>query len=989
MGVPPNLGWGSRFSLQVLVPAPNMGRDCGLFVAIPNPALVQTSRSRSATTTTCAIIVIYIQTITPMIRIFFVAIALNFVPFLSSIRAQGLPTPKSHFGFDIGDDYKLTTYTQTEAYFKKLAAVSDRIKLVDIGLTEEGRHQYMLIVSAPETLKRLDHFKGISQKLARADQLTDVQAQDLATEGKAVVWIDGGLHATEVVGAHQLIETIYQVVSRNDRETMNILKNTIILFTHANPDGQELVSNWYMREQDVKKRNTNIPRLYQKYIGHDNNRDFFMMNMKETQNITRQQYVEWIPQIVYNHHQTGPPGSVVAGPPYRDPFNYAFDPLIITSLDEVGAAMNNRLNREGKPGYTQRTGSVFSTWWNGGLRTTPYFHNMIGLLTEIIGNPTPSKIPLVPGRLIPNGATPNPIKPQEWHFRQSIDYSVSLNYAVLNYAVNNRENLLYGIYRMGKNAIERGNKDNWSFSPKYIDSMARVYQKDSKKGKSVGETSTAAARFSLMDTMPAKYFDSVYKDKSLRDARAYILSAAQPDFPTATQFINALIRSGIQVHTAARAFTVAGKSYPAGSYVVKTAQAFRPHILDMFEPQDHPNDFMYPGGPPVRPYDAAGWTLAYTMGVQFDKVLDGFDMPLEAIAYGEIQKPKGNIETASGAAGYIIDSRVNNAFVVVNDVLAGGTPVYRLAVGEGKMKAGDFFIPAAGTAAALLQKSAAGFGVNVTALAKKPAVEMKKVSPLRIALWDAYGGSMPSGWVRWLMEQYHFAASVVYAPEINNTNLAEKYDVIVFVTGAIPPPGTGGESPRGPANRMPNPRDIPEEYRSHLGRISADTTIPQLRKFLAAGGNVVTIGSSTNLAYHLKLPVRNALTEVVSGVERTLPGEKYYIPGSILRVSIDSVQTAAWGMQAAGDVYFNASPVFKVAPQSIANGQIRPLMWFSSNKPLRSGWAWGQTYLQDGIAAFSAKIGKGTLYAFSPEITFRGQTHGTFKLLFNQLYRLE
>ena len=180
----------------------------------------------------------------------------------------------------------------------------------------------------------------------------------------------------------------------------------------------------------------NFPRLYQKYIGHDNNRDFFMMNMKETQNISRQQYVEWMPQIVYNHHQTGPAGSVLAGPPYRDPFNYVYDPLLVTSLDGVGAAMNNRLSREGKPGYTQRAGSNYSTWWNGGLRTTPYFHNMIGILTEIIGSPTPSKVPLVPARLIPNMATPNPVTPQDWHFRQSIDYSVSLNYAVLNYAVN-------------------------------------------------------------------------------------------------------------------------------------------------------------------------------------------------------------------------------------------------------------------------------------------------------------------------------------------------------------------------------------------------------------------------------------------------------------------------------------------------------------------------------------------------------------------------
>ena len=182
---------------------------------------------------------------------------------------------------------------------------------------------------------------------------------------------------------------------------------------------QELVSNWYMREKDPGKRKLDhLPRLYQKYIGHDNNRDFYMLNMKETQNMARQLFVDWIPQIMYNHHQAGPAGSVVAGPPYRDPFNYVFDPMCITGLDAIGAAMINRLNLESKPGFTRLDGSVFSTWYNGGLRTTTYFHNMLGLLTEIIGSPTPSEVPLVPARLIPNNDTPFPVTPQKWHFRQ-------------------------------------------------------------------------------------------------------------------------------------------------------------------------------------------------------------------------------------------------------------------------------------------------------------------------------------------------------------------------------------------------------------------------------------------------------------------------------------------------------------------------------------------------------------------------------------------
>jgi hypothetical protein len=922
-----------------------------------------------------------------MIRIFCLSVLMSISTY-TMLPAQTVPSPKEHFGFEIGEDYKLTNYTQAEAYFKKLAA-SDRTRLIDIGLTEEGRHQYMLIVSSPANIKILDHYKEIARRLAHAEDLNDEQAKALAAEGKAVVWIDGGLHATEVVGAHQLIESMYQFVSRKDPETMEILDNVIILFTHANPDGQELVSDWYMRNPDPKKRSySQLPRLYQKYIGHDNNRDFFMMNMKETRNISQQQYVEWMPQIVYNHHQTGPPGSVLAGPPYRDPFNYVYDPLLVTSLDGVGAAMNNRLSREGKPGYTQRAGSNYSTWWNGGLRTTPYFHNMIGILTEIIGSPTPSTIPLVPSRLIPNMSTPNPVTPQEWHFRQSIDYSVSLNYAVLNYAVNNRKDLLYGIYFMGKNSIVNGSRDYWGLSPRHIDSINNAFRKDQRNSRTTesGINATGGIRPGSFDTIPLKYFDIVLKDSTLRDPRGYIISADQPDFPTAVKFVNALIRSGISVHKATAEFSVQGKKYPAGSFIVKTAQAFRPHVLDMFEPQDHPNDFSYPGGPPVRPYDAAGWTPAYTMGVQFDRVLNGFDGPFQKLPYGEIQSP-GIQSNVANAAGYLLDPRSNNTFIAVNDLLKAGIKVFRLPKGVNGTAVsgpGTFFVPANGKA--ILQKAAADLGIKITAAARMPA-DAVRVSQMRIGLWDTYGGSMPSGWVRWLMEQHHFPINLVYANEIDKGNLRDKYDVIVFVTGAIPAFGRGGNAQGGLGGRQPNRAEIPAEYHNTLGRITADTTIPQIKRFLEAGGSVVTIGSSTNLAYHLGLPVRNALMEMNGGQERPLPGEKFYIPGSVLRVSIDSTQSAAWGMASESDVYFDASPVFKLSPEAVVRGQVKPIAWFSSDKPLRSGWAWGQAYLEDGVAAFVASVGKGKLYAFGPEITFRGQTQGTFKFLFNELYQ--
>jgi hypothetical protein len=880
-------------------------------------------------------------------------------------QAQNVPSPKSHFGFNIGDNYQLANYTQTEAYLQKLAAASNKMKLQSIGTTEEGRTQYMVIVSDPANLSKLAKYKSISQQMARAEGLTDADAKQLANEGKAVVWIDGGLHANEVLGIHQWIETLYQILSRNDDETKRILKSTIILFVHANPDGQELQSNWYMRHTDTLKRNTaNLPRLYQKYIGHDNNRDFYMTNMSESRNMSLQQYVEWMPQILYNHHQTGPAGTVVAGPPYRDPFNYVYDPLLITGIDQLGAVMSTRLNAENKPGYTMKSGSVYSTWWNGGLRTTAYYHNIVGLLTEMIGNPTPMKIPFVPSRLIPNSGTPFPITPQKWYFKNSIDYSVSLNYAVLNYASRHKDELLMNIYTMGKNSINAGSKDYWTLSPNKVEMVNELMKSDQKDQRA--------------DTIALQYYEKVYKNPKLRDARGYIIPISQTT--TATNFVNILIKSGIRVEKATAHFKVGDKEYEAGSYVVKTNQAFRPHVIDMFEPQDHPNDFQYPGGPPVRPYDAAGWTPAYTMGLEFDRIVEPFDGPFETIAYGEEQKHKGSFTKLAGAVGYTFSTKENASYILINDLLKEGIEVEK--------NSEYFYVAASDKSVSILENAAAKNGVKITGVQQKLNIGAVALKPSRIALWDVYGGSMPSGWTRWIFEQYHFPFTVVFAKEIDAGNLKSKYDVILFVGGAIPAfrAEAGSNAMGGYEGREPNEKEIPEMYHAQLGRITAAKSIPALKEFTEAGGTIITIGSSANLAYHFKLPVRNALVEMVNGKERPLPGEKFYIPGSVMQVAVNNEHKANWGMKPTADVYFSASPVFNLLPNATATGEVTPLAWYATDKTLRSGWAYGQSYLQQTVAAFEAKVGKGKLMVYGPEITFRGQTHSTYKMLFNQLY---
>jgi hypothetical protein len=913
---------------------------------------------------------------------------------VSVLSAQGrITSPKAQFGHNIGDDYWLATYDQFVDYWHKLDRESDRMVVQEIGKTAEGRPQLMAIISSPENMKHLDRYKEISSRLAHAEGLTDEQARALAREGKAIVWIDGGLHATEVLGAHQLMETVYQLVSRNDPETQRILNDCIILAVHANPDGMQLVSSWYMKDADTLKRSMNIPRLYQKYIGHDNNRDFYMSNQPETRNMNHVMYWDWFPQIVYNHHQTGPAGTVMFSPPFRDPFNYNFDPLVPIGIDIVGAAMHDRFIVEGKPGVTMRSGSSYSTWWNGGLRTTVYFHNMIGLLTETIGNPTPMQIPFIPAQQLPRADLPYPIAPQTWHFRQSIDYSVTANYAVLDIASRRRDEFLFNLYRMGKNSIERGSRDNWTASPSDIaraeeavaasrrgnDTQLAGEQRGARGAAGQGAVGNPVSPFGTGAN--AQIFAQVLRDPSHRDARGYIITANQPDFPTATKFINTLRHVGIDVLRATRDFTVNGKSYPAGSYVVKTAQAFRPYVLDMFEPQDHPNDFAYPGGPPKRPYDNAGWTLAYQMGVQFDRVLDGFDGPFEKIQ-GLAQPMPGTVANASGAAGFVFSHAQNDAFTVINRLLKAKANVYwtkaPITAGGKSFPAGSFYVAASNAVMPILQKAATELGVSFTGTNARPDGATQLSAP-RIALWDTYGGSMPSGHTRWLLEQYEFAPfDVVYTRDLDAGNLRSKYDVVVLVDGAI------AENSRFRGGR--GEQTVPAEYQHMVGRPSAERTAPQLKKFMDEGGTVITIGSSTALAYQLGLPVANALVErSPTGEEQVLPADKFYVPGSILRAAVDSTAGVATGLAGHIDVFFDNSPSFRLEPNAALKG-VRPVLWYDTDHPLRSGWAWGQNYLEGAVAVAEANVGRGKLYLFGPEILFRAQPHGTFKLFFNGLY---
>jgi hypothetical protein len=547
---------------------------------------------------------------------------------------------------------------------------------------------------------------------------------------------------------------------------------------------------------------------------------------------------------------------------------------------------------------------------------------------------------------------------------------------VLDYAARHREQLLYNIWQMGKTAIERGSRDSWTVTPKMVEA-ARAGRVNAPQGRSGSEQ-----------------FSDFFRDPAQRDPRGYIIPTNQPDFLTATKLVNVLLGTGVKVHRATTDFEAAGKKYPAGSYVVKCAQAFRAHVLDLFEPQDHPNDFAYPGAPPTAPYDIAGWTLAYQMGVEFDRVLDGFNGPFEEVK-GALLPPRGRVSAVEAAVGFFLDTRMNDSFRAVNRLLATGEEVRRLrepfTVPGETHPAGTFFVTRKATTVPLLERIAFELGTSFTGSSVAPSKEAIPLKPVRVGLWDRYGGSMPSGWTRWLLERFEYPFQVVYPPELDKGGLREKFDVIILVDGAIAGRGTAAIRPGAFTGDQPPPagadggseQNIPAEYRGRRGSITPTRTVPQLRKFLESGGTILTIGSSTRLSDQLNLALTNHLVEAAGdGKGRPLGRDKFYVPGSVLRVRVNRANPLAWGLGEEVDVMFSASPTFRLSDSTPSNGLHR-VAWFDSKTPLRSGWAWGQEHLQGGVAIVEAQVGQGKLVLFGPEILFRAQPHGTFKFLFN------
>jgi hypothetical protein len=537
---------------------------------------------------------------------------------------------------------------------------------------------------------------------------------------------------------------------------------------------------------------------------------------------------------------------------------------------------------------------------------------------------------------------------------------MTANWAVLDYASRHREQLLQRIYEMGRDEIRWGSTDHWTTTPH---ELARA-----REAAGPG-TPGADDRVRVLLRAPDR-----------RDPRGFIIRGDQPDPGAAVTFVNALIASGVEVLEARAPFQVGGRTYPAHSFVVRAAQAFRPQVLDMFEPQDYPDDIPYPGAPPSPPYDNAGYTLAFQMGAVFDRIFEDFDGPFDPVS-DRAQLPPGAVRDGGGTvAGYTFTHTATNSATMANRLLGAGDDVRWL--DGGPEDRGTFEVTAGPGTRERLEQAAHDTGIDVRAVAALAAGPRWKLRTPRIGIYDQYGGSVPAGWTRLILEQFEFPYTTVYPPMLSAGHLAAEFDVLVFNGAGLGPSGGAPAGANAPANGGPGRGDtpaepIPPEFLHRAGRVAAPA-FEALRQFVSAGGTVVAIGAAARDAARLfHLPV----TDRLAGLSRA----DFYVPGSILRLAVNPADPLAHGLGDGVDVFWNDDPVFTLLPGARARGT-RAVAWFATANPLRSGWAWGAQHLQGGAAIVVSDVGRGHVVLASPAIVFRAQSYGTFTFLFNALF---
>ena len=887
------------------------------------------------------------------------------LPAILSGQSRPVPAPESVFGFKPGADYKLANYDQSVEYLKKLAASSPYVKIVDAGVTSQGRTMVFALISSPGNLANVERYRQIAQRLAHPDGLDPVHAKELAHQGKAIVHIDGGLHSTEVAGGQHTALVAYDLVSRAaEPETKAMLDNVIVmLWPTINPDGQQMVADWYMKNVGTPYELSSTPGLYQDYVGHDNNRDAYMLNMIESR-VLEHTWRAWEPNIIYVHHQSGPFPTRIWLPPFSEPVGIDAPYVTAREVNMIGMAIAKGLEERGQVGATHM-GTAFDAWYPGYVDYAPVFKNIPAFWTETalyaLATPHEYTIDDYPQNmrdLRPRSLYSSPWKPGWWRLGDAVAYMETASLSVIEYASKYKDSLLLNRYKAAREQIARGRSE---------------------------------APF------------------------AYVVPRDQRDPLAPVEMLRRLAFGGVRVSQLTAEATIDGQTYPAGTWVIATDQEFAAIAREVLDVQQYPDLRQYPGGPPERPYDAAGWTLPLQMGVTiaraatpltddvrqklallgesagrtralpyansspwlppsggrptpyvsssqadaapFDSVPGvGFDTNAVAAA---IVPPPGRV-TGEGPA-LSLDPAQNNTFRALNQAWKQGATVSFDASTQRYLLTG-------------LPDTAQSAMVHSLALAaQRVAQGGTEVRRPRIGLYDPWSGSMDAGWTRWVLEQYGFEF-VTLRPADFHAPLADKVDVIVFADGATPPVAGGAGGGRGGAGGRGGGagRQVRPEY-ADPGMSEQD--VAAFDSFVRGGGTVVCLNNAASFAIQrLKLPVKNA----VSG----LRPEEFFLRGSIVEVTADRGSQVMAGTPEQTPIFVDGSPAFETLEGFAGTVLAR---YKDAGSPLLSGYLIGEKYVQGKAAALDVQLDRGhvVLLGFRPQ--WRGQSFGTFKVLFNAL----
>jgi len=832
----------------------------------------------------------------------------------SSAGLAQVPTPASVLGHFPGDDFYLADYADTIRYFHALAASSDRIKMFTVGKSTRGQDIEVAVISSPQNLARLDEYKKTAGRLARAEDLNDDQAKELARSSKVIVHIDGGLHSDEVAGTqHTMILAYNLVTAKNDPQIDAILDQVIlVLWPTLNPDGQDMVVHWYRQNLGTKYEVSPLPWLYQEYVGHDNNRDGYMMNMKEEQVVTKAE-LEYSPVIFYCQHQTAPFPARIWIPPFSDPISSNISPYVRSWLNVVGTNMAAYLDAHNMPGAISE--SRFDNWYAGFTDWAGVFRNQISFFTETAlyryATPrfyTADEFPKNDQDLRALTMYTTPWEGGWWHLKDAVDYMVAGSMSVLDLAAKNRETLLYNRYQAARDNIQHFRKE-----PPF----------------------------------------------------AYVISDKQADTPEAGLLAQKMIDNGLDVYATKGGFKANGVTYPEGSWVIPMDQPYSSLAKELFERQRYPDALENGTSKAIDlPYDVTGWTLSLQMGVDVDAVTD----PLEAdqralLAKVDAAQLPGAIVDGAGTT-FAISHKVNAAFQLVNAVLAQGGTVSlaqdAVKTGQG-IETGAFLIGGLGRSGidGLTKKYA------VSAVAVSAPAHTLALKKARIGLYRPWAPSIDEGWTRWILENYGFEPKSLYNADIRSANLKSRYDIVVLPDMSTKQLVTGYTV-----------GIVPGQY---VGGVGEDG-LAHLREFVRAGGTLVAFNRTASALIPLmSLPVQN----VIEGAK----SDKFFCSGALLRVETEHPELPAnYGVSESPVVMFQAGPAFQALPGF--HGAVLARYPKQTN-PLESGLLLHPEAIEGKIAALELAYGKGRIVLFGFKPQFRGQSHATYKYMFNELYMFD